>query len=153
MFEIISFFLNCWNNWSAEEGKALHEKDLWPEIHIHELLVVFVHVGLLAFLRKCLPPVQWLKLPLWPYFKGLYQIAAFSHSCLHWLPWAPRKSRICVCCLCSKSLRDITSGFSVQQIKDGKFQTAPSHLFSLLCTVHWNDCAAFRNHFDWAYLE
>lgn len=109
---------------------------------------MFVSVGLPAFLRNYLPPIQWLKLPLWPYFKGLYQIAAVSHPRSRRLPPAPRKSLIYVCCLCSSCLRGITSGFLMQQIKDGRFQPAPSHLFFLLCNFLWKDCAAFRNQFD-----
>lgn len=153
MFQITSFFLNYWNDWSAEQGKALHERGLEPKIHIHELLVVFFSAGLPAFLRKYLPPIQWLKLLRWPYFKGLYQIAALSHPCSRWLLRAPRKSLIYICCLCFNILRGITSRLLVQEIKDGKFQPASSHLFFLPCQIDGSDCAAFTNHFDWVYPE
>lgn len=106
-------------------------RDLGPKIHTHEFWVVLVSIGLPAFLRKCLPSLQWLKLLLWPCFEGLYQIAALSHPCTCWLPPAPRKSLILCLCLCSSSIRDITSRLLAQQIKDGKFQPAPAHLVFL----------------------
>lgn len=52
MFQITSFFLNYWNDWSADQGKALHERDLEPKIHIHELSVVFFSAGLPAFFEE-----------------------------------------------------------------------------------------------------
>lgn len=144
MFQIISFFLNYWDDWSAEYRGTLHETDKGAEIHIHELSVVFLSIALPAFLRKCLPPIQWLKLLLWQYFKGLCRIAAFSHPHSHSLPRALRKSLIYVQHLCSSSLRDITSVLLVQQIK--MVNSNKPHPTSLLPSkIHWNSHAAFRN--------
>lgn len=153
MCQIISSFLNYWNDWSAEQIKTWHERDLGPRIQTHEFWVVLVSIGLPAFLRKCLPSLQWSKLLLWPCFEGLNQIAALSHPRSCWLPPAPRKSLILCLCLCSSSLGDITSRLLAQQIKDGKFHPVPAYLVSLPCKIRWNACAAFRNNFDWVHLE